>query len=308
MIVTTNKPKRPHPQAHGRKPRKDHTKHMEIYRRFLKSDRWEEWRKLETDQRKGVPPPLPQKPYPEDAKLVSLVSPEKLTIGRMPLIEAIRRRRSRRVYTEQPFTLEELSFLLWATQGISKITTHDVGEDLYKALTLARTVLRTVPSGGARHPFETYLLVNRVTGVEPGLYRYLPLENKLCLLSADPELARQTHEANYEQYVENSAVTFIWTAIPYRTEWRYSILSPKLIAQDSGHMCQNLYLACEAIGAGTCAVGAYDQEKMDKVLGVDGKEFTIYVAPAGKAKSPVEPSQKIDLVHDKTTRARRASV
>ena len=252
----------------------------------MKSDRWDEWRKLETDQKKGVPPPLPQKFYPEDAKLISLVFPEQLTIGKMPLIEAIRNRRSRRVFTDEPFTLEELSFLLWATQGISKITTRDVSED-------ARARARTVPSGGARHPFETYLLVNRVTGLEPGLYRYLPLQNKLCLLSTDSKLVSKAHEANYEQYVENSAVTFIWTAIPYRTEWRYSILSPKIIAQDSGHLCQNLYLACEAIGAGTCAVGAYDQEKMDKVLGVDGKEeFTIYVAPAGKVKSPVGSRSK----------------
>jgi SagB-type dehydrogenase family enzyme len=287
MLVTSKKPKLLHPQTRGRKPRRDQTESMEAHRRFLKSDRWDEWRKLETDQRKGVSPPQPQKPFPENAKLIPLVSPEKLTIGRMPLIEAIRHRRSRRVYTDESFTLEELSFLLWATQGISRITPHDVSKDLYKALARSRAVLRTVPSGGARHPFETYLLVNRVVGVERGLYRYLPLENKLCLLSADPGLTRKVHEANYEQYVENSAVTFIWTAIPYRTEWRYSILSPKCIAQDSGHMCQNLYLACEAIGAGTCAVGAYDQEKMDKVLGVDGEEeFTIYVAPAGKVKSP----------------------
>jgi SagB-type dehydrogenase family enzyme len=299
MLVTGKKPKRLHEQAHRGKPRRNLTEHMEAHRKFLKSDRWEELRKLDTDQKRGVPPPSPQKPYPENAKLISLVSPEKLTIDKMPLTEAIRNRRSRRVYTDEPFTLEELSFLLWATQGvsarpsISKITPRDMTEDTYKFLAHTHAVLRTVPSGGARHPFETYLLVNRVTGVKPGLYRYLPLENKLCLLSADPELTRKVHEANYEQYVENSAVTFIWTAIPYRTEWRYSILSPKIIAQDSGHMCQNLYLACEAIGAGTCAVGAYDQKKMDKVLGVDGKEeFTIYVAPAGKVKSPVRSRPK----------------
>ncbi len=281
--MTTKKSKSLHPQALDGTSRKDQARHMGIHRRFLKSDRWEEWRNIETDQKKGVPPPPPQKPYPKDAKLIALVSPEELTIGRMPLIEAIRHRRSRRVYTEEPFTLEELSFLLWATQGMSKITTRDVSEDLRKALARSRATLRTVPSGGARHPFETYLLVNRVKGVKPGLYRYLPLENKLCLLSADRKLTSKAHEASYEQYVKNSAVTFIWTVIPYRTEWRYSILSPKLIAQDSGHTCQNLYLACEAIGAGTCAVGAYDQEKMDRVLGVDGKEeFTIYIAPAGK--------------------------
>ena len=291
--MTGKKPKRLQKQARDRKPRKDQTERIKIHREFLKSDRWDEWRKLKTDQRKGVPPPPPEKPYPKDAKLISLVSPEQLTIGKMPLIEAIGRRRSRRVYTDEPFTLEELSFLLWATQGISKTTPRDVSEDPHKASTAARAVLRTVPSAGARHPFETYLLVNRVKGVEPGLYRYLQLENKLCLLSVYPELTKKVHEANFEQYVEKSAVTFIWTAIPYRTEWRYSMLSPKAIAQDSGHMCQNLYLACEAIGAGTCAVGAYDQRKMDKVLGVDGEEeFTIYVAPAGKVKNPVESRPK----------------
>jgi SagB-type dehydrogenase family enzyme len=251
---------------------------MENYRKFLKSDRWDEWKKIATDQRKGVPTPPPQKPYPKDAKLTALVSPEDLTVGKMPLIEAIKRRRSRREFAEEPLTLEELSFLLWATQGVAKKENRDASAP-------PRIVLRTVPSGGARHPFETYLLINRVEGLQPGLYRYMPLENKLCFLYADAELTEKVHEACEGQYVKGSAVTFIWTAIPYRTEWRYSILSPKIIAQDSGHLCQNLYLACEAIGAGTCAIGAYNQEKMDRVLRVDGKEeFAIYAAPVGKQR------------------------
>jgi SagB-type dehydrogenase family enzyme len=259
---------------------------MSALRKFLKSDLWEEWDLIETDQRKGIPPPPTQKPCPQSAKLVALVSPENLTVGNMPLIEAIRRRRSHRKFAAEPLTLEELSFLLWATQGVSKTAIRAVSKSSSGAsVTVA---LRTVPSAGARHPFETYLLVNRVDGLEPGLYRYLPLENKLCFLHTDTELTERAHEASNEQYVRGSAVTFIWTAIPYRTEWRYSILSPKLIAQDSGHLCQNLYLACEAIGCGTCAIGAYDQEKMDSVLTVDGQEeFAIYVATVGKIESKV---------------------
>jgi hypothetical protein len=96
-------------------------------RKFLKSDRWEEWKKYETDQRKGVPPPPPQKSYPEGATLIDLVAPGDLTIGQMPVIEAIRRRRSRREFTEEPLTLEELSFLLWATQGIDEQATQAFG-------------------------------------------------------------------------------------------------------------------------------------------------------------------------------------
>jgi SagB-type dehydrogenase family enzyme len=78
-------------------------------------------------------------------------------------------------------------------------------------------------------------------------------------------------------------VTFVWAAIPYRTEWRYGIVSAKLIAQDSGHVMQNLYLAAEALGLGTVAIGAYHQQEMDTLLSVDGTdEFAIYAAPVGR--------------------------
>jgi len=260
---------------------------MENYRKFLKSDRWEEWRKSETDQKRGVPVPPSEKPYPEDAMLITLVSPEDLTVGKMPLIEVIKHRRSRRRFSEEPLTMEELSFLLWAVQGVSTKEAHAARRNESRELSaLPRAFFRTVPSGGARHPFETYLLVNRVDGLQSGLYRYLPLANKLCFLYSDAELTERVHEACYDQYAKDSAVTFVWTVIPYRTEWRYGIVSPKIIAQDSGHVCQNLYLACEAIGAGMCAIGAYDQEKMDQVLRVDGnEEFAIYVATVGKPAS-----------------------
>ena len=80
-----------------------------------------------------------------------------------------------------------------------------------------------------------------------------------------------------------AAVVFVWTAIPYRAEWRYSIIAHKDIAIEAGHICQNLYLVCEAVGAGTCAVTSYHQKKIDELIGVDGEEeFTVYLAPVGK--------------------------
>jgi SagB-type dehydrogenase family enzyme len=242
-------------------------------RKFLQSGDWEAWRRETTDQRRGLPPPPVEKPCPEDAILVDLAPPDELTVGAMPLIEAIRRRRSRRKFTGEPLTLEELSFLLWATQGLSR----PAGQ--------GSVSLRTVPSAGARHPFETYLMVNRVDGVAPGLYRYLPLEHKLCLMDEDPRTAREIHIACYEQYVTESAVTFIWTAIPYRTEWRYATRAHRVILMDAGHLCQNLYLASESIGAGACAVGAYDQARLDAILDVDGvEEMAVYVAPVGRVR------------------------
>jgi SagB-type dehydrogenase family enzyme len=259
---------------------------MEAYREFLKSDRWEEWQNDETDQKKGMPPPPVQKPCPKDATLINLIAPDDLTVGQMSVIEAIGRRRSRREFTEEPLTLEELSFLLWATQGIDEEATQVFREWLAGVMdidvALIPSVLRTVPSGGACHPFETYLIVSRVSGLEPGLYRYLSVEHKLLFLRADTGLTAQVADA-VAGWAANSAVVFVWTAVPYRTEWRYSIVSHKMIAQESGHLCQNLYLASEAIGAGTCVVGAYDQAKVDVILDIDGKdEFAIAVVPAGK--------------------------
>lgn len=254
-------------------------------RRFLKADLWEKWKVQETDQRKGIKPPASQKAYPQDAFLINLVAPEEFTVGQMPLIKAIHQRRSRREYSDVSLNLEELSFLLWATQGVDQEATRNYREWLAGVIgwpvSEIPTLMRTVPSGGACHPFETYLLVNRVKGLGPGIYRYLSVEHKLLFLEAG--LALEKKVANLPHMLQRGAVVFMWTAIPYRSEWRYTIVAHKLIAQESGHICQNLYLACEAIGAGTCAVGAYNQKQIDDLLGVDGEEeFAIYVAPVGK--------------------------
>ena len=245
---------------------------LEPGRQLLKSDHWEEWSRTETDQKRKVPYPPLEKPAPENAPRFDLTPPEAFTLGQVSLIDAFRRRRSRRKFTAEPLTLEELSFLLWATQGVTQVLANN------------KATQRTVPSAGARHCFETYLSLPRVTGFVPGLYRYLALEHQLCLLRPDPDLAARVGAACNEQpFVGDCAATFIWTALPYRMEWRYSFLSHKMIAQDSGHLCQNLYLACEAIGAGTCGIGAYNQAQLDAVLGVDGQdEFAIYAAPVGK--------------------------
>jgi SagB-type dehydrogenase family enzyme len=244
-------------------------------RSLLKADLWAEWREWPTDQRKRVPPPPLQQPTPEQAQLLPLTPPDALHLGEgVSVAEAITHRRSHRQFQDTPLTLDEVSFLLWATQGVRHVFEGRVA------------TLRTVPSGGARHPFETYLWVNRVTGLKPGLYRYLPLEHQLCVLRLDDGLAESVVAAcGGQAFAGQSALTFIWTCIPYRTEWRYAVVSAKIIAQDSGHLCQNLYLAAEAIGVGTCAIGAYEQSRMDALLGVDGEdEFVVYVAPVGRVR------------------------
>jgi SagB-type dehydrogenase family enzyme len=126
--------------------------------------------------------------------------------------------------------------------------------------------------------------VFNVEGLALGLYRYLALEHKLVFLRQEANLAEKLSKACMKQkFVGKGALTFIWTTIPYRTEWSYDKVSHKIIAQDAGHMCQNLYLAVGAIEAGSCAIGAYHQDQIDALIGVDGKdEFTVYIAPVGK--------------------------
>ncbi len=206
-----------------------------------------------TGQRHGLPRPPTQKPCPGNAKRIELSTrdawPENL--GRIELIDAIGRRESRRSYTAEGLSLDELSFLLWATQGVRKMRSKN-------------TALRTVPSAGARHSFETYLFVRNVVDVSEGLYRYLPLDHQLVHVRDIPEMESALARAAYNQtFVGASAVTFAWACIPYRMEWRYGLTAHRVILMDVGHVCQNLYLACEAVGAGTCAVGAYNQQAMD---------------------------------------------
>lgn len=238
-------------------------------RQFLKNDVWSQWNTLVPDQKKGFPPPDLQKPPPPGAKIIDLEPLDTFSRSNMTVSEAIALRRSVREYADEPLTLSELSFLLWATQGI-----HEVSEDMTHSL-------RSVPSAGARHPFETYLIVKWIAGLKPGLYRYLALDHKLFFSCTIAEL--ETRAIDDEWLIPGEAVIFIWTAVPYRTEWRYDILSHKMIAIEAGHICQNLYLASTSIGAGTCAIGAFPQDEIDNMISVDGvDEFSVYMATVGK--------------------------
>lgn len=225
-----------------------------------------------TDQRLGLPQPPLQKAYAPDALLIDLPSPREVALGPTDLFELIERRQSRREYSDKPITLQELSFLLWATQGVKRIVRDGFA------------TLRTVPSGGSRHAFETYLAANRVDGLEPGIYRYLALEHKLIRVSSPPDLPAQLGKACFGQdFAGTAAAVFFWSCIPYRCEWRYAMAAHKTLAQDSGHVCQNLYIACEALGLGTVAIGSYHQETADALCGLDGTdEFVIYAAPVGR--------------------------
>jgi len=246
----------------------------ELGRYFLKDDVRQDVDFRATAQSRGMPAPPIEKPCRPDAVRVALAAPGAWHgIAPTSVERAIRERVSHRRFRDEPLALEELAFLLWSTQGVR----HQVSRS---------TALRTVPSAGCRHAFETYLAVRSVSGLDHGLYRYLPFGHQLVLeRDPAPSSAELTWAALGQGFVGDAAVVFFWTALPARMEWRYAEASYKVMAIDAGHVAQNLYLACECIEAGTCAVAAYRQDACDALLGVDGtEEFTVYLAPVGKVE------------------------
>lgn len=239
---------------------------------MLKAYPWSERLPFDSDQQQGLPSSPVETPPPDGSQRITLPEVKTFTCGNVSVRQAIAQRRSRRRFSPTPLTLEELAFLCWAALGVQKV--FGAGE----------AVFRTVPSAGARHALQLYLAVGGTIGLNCGLYRYMAIEHALTLLYTDPMILEKTARACREQsWIAQAAAVLFLSSVPYRMEWRYGPASPKLIALDAGHACQNIYLAAESIGAGTCAVAAYDQEQTDRLLGLDGRdEFVIYLAPIGK--------------------------
>jgi SagB-type dehydrogenase family enzyme len=222
-------------------------------------------------QTQGLPQPSLELAVPSDADLIDLPSPSVIKVPSIDLRQAIEKRETLRAYAETNLSLGELSYLLWATQGVKEVTERPATK-------------RNVPSAGSRHAFETWLLVNRVDDLQPGLYRYVALTHKLIRMPANQAIRQiLTDACLHQKHVFESAITFFWVAVVERMTWRYPVRGYRYLFLDAGHVCQNLYLAAEQIGCGICAIAAYDDDLVNQALQVDGKNlFTIYIASLGK--------------------------
>ena len=253
-------------------------------RRLLLSN-WDRVDALRSPESLGLPAPPFVIPAPDGAALVALPDPLASGLGGRSFADCQASRRSRRKYLPEPLSLDELSFMVWSCAGVKSIKNGNA--------------FRVVPSGGCRHPLDLIVYARRVEGLAPGLYRHMATDRSLALLrpasvvpGADPErngfLSLDGEmDAALSGQLWNCAAAFVWTAVPYRTEWRYSVAAAKTLLLDAGHACQALYGACEALGLGACAQAAYDQEKLDEALGVDGgDEAAVYVASTGRVAGP----------------------
>lgn len=245
------------------------TDKLKIYRNMLKSSDIDELESIRPDCQKGIPEPYAFKPYNLEDKLIKLCEIEDTDFEFLNFFEIIKNRKSRRVFSGEKITFKELSFLLRVSCGVREIKND--------------RIFRTSPSACCRHPFETYVVINKVEELKSGLYRYFPPENALILLKEGDFGEKSVELFKNQKFVNNSAINIIWTVVPYRSEWRSGKASYKLSAIDIGHYCQNAYLGAEALNLGCCAIASYNQKMCDDFLGVDGEEeYTVYIISAGR--------------------------
>jgi SagB-type dehydrogenase family enzyme len=223
----------------------------------------------ESEQQQGMPQPPLEAPLALGGSILNLPSPDTIQTDLKHSIEA---RSTTRKYQPTSITQEELAYLLWCTQGVKGISGNNYA------------TRRNVPSAGARHAFETFVLANRVDGLASGVYRYLALEHKLEeYLVVDAIADRVTAACLDQSMVKEGAVTFLWAVDIARMAWRYGQRGYRYIFLDAGHVCQNLYLSAGTIGCGVCAIAAYDDDQLNDVLDLDGENmFVVYLAALGK--------------------------
>ena len=233
---------------------------------------------LKSDQQKA----LPQPPLCKEARgvIIEISADFNGVITQGLYTELLDKRRSERVFNkEKGLSQNQLAFLLWSTQGVSEIRGANYA------------TLRPVPSGGARHPFETYFAARNIEGLEQGVYHYLPLEHigeKKVAIEYIGEIPdhdkRITEMLSGQKWASSAPAVVFLSCVAYRAEWRYSASAHRVALIDLGHVGQNLMLSACAMGLGSCCIAAYDQKLCDKTLNLDGyEEYTVYACAVGEA-------------------------
>jgi SagB-type dehydrogenase family enzyme len=192
-------------------------------------------------------------PYAKDAVLIDLVDPDVLPDAQVNFLEMIEVRSTLRQYDDtKELSNKELSYLLWCTQGVKMV--------------MQTKTIRNVPSAGGRNALETFLYIRRVEGIKPGLYRFLPLEHKLLLVSDAEDIEEKIcSQFSTVGVANNAAVVFLWTAVYERMDCMFGERAYRYIYLDAGHVCQNLYLAAQTMHIKVCALGAFDDENTKKL-------------------------------------------
>lgn len=201
----------------------------------------------------GQRPEMPAKPRP-------IALPRPRPRGELSLEEALARRRSVREFLSRPLTREEISQLVWAAQGI----TDGEGD-------------RTAPSAGALFPLELYL-----TTAE-GTFHYRPSGHRLRRLGKRDVRRPLCRAALSQEWVRDAPATFAIAAVYSRTVRKYGkTWSPLYVHLEAGHAAQNLLLQAVALDLGAVVVGAFDDDEVQRLLGLPPSHEPLYLIPVGE--------------------------
>lgn len=214
----------------------------------------------------GIPAPAFVTSPQNGAELIPLPHPDDIPLPPLDLRSAIASRRTIRSFTRDPVPLTALSYLLWACSGVT-------GDSI---------MYRAAPSAGALHPIDTYLAVQQIDGLTPGIWRYHPGLHALELIAAGTApVAALGRACIMQPAVLRAPVVFLWVATLYRTVWKYGPRGYRDIFLDAGHICQNCYLAAEQCSLGLCAIGAFYDDDAAAALHLSGDQHLLYAAACG---------------------------
>jgi len=216
-------------------------------------------------KRPEIAPVATFKRYPDAPRVVL---PRNWMLKEARLSPLLQKRRSRRTFIQEPLSLQDLAYMLWAGQGI----TASAGNHR----------LRTAPSAGALYPIETYISAQNVEELPAGLYHFNAAEFELELITPGDQAEELALACLNQQFLAKAAVVFIWTAVYRRNGCKYGDRGLRYIFMDVGHICQNVLLAAEATGSNGCPVAAFFDDELNQLVGVDGKEESaVYLAGVG---------------------------
>lgn len=190
--------------------------------------------------------------------------PPPVTFSKISVEEALQTRRSIRTYKSTPVTLQEISQLLWAAQGIT-----------------AESRFRTTPSAGALYPLELYLVAGNVEGLAPGIYHYLS-QHHVLIKESDGDLRLPLYKAALEQdSARSGAADIVITGVFSRTRKKYGDRANRFVYMEAGHAAQNIYLQSVSLKLGTVSLGAFDDNQVKNLLNLVNED-PLYILPIGK--------------------------
>ena len=205
-----------------------------------------------------------QPPAGEGAEVVKLPPPA--LKGAVSVAEALQARRTVRRFASRNLSLAQVGQLLWAADGISDSRGY-----------------RTAASAGATYPLEIYLVVGEraVTGLTPGVYRYLVPEHALEAAAPGDQRAAVARASLHQSWMAEAPVMVIIAAEYRRCTTRYGERGIMYTHQESGHVGQNVFLMAEALGLGAGIVGAFDDKGLGQILRLPPGRVPLLVMPVG---------------------------